>query len=444
MLASDDMADVMATNLSTMQDMMKSDLLADLTDIYASATDYVKKYTEICGDLAFNMCSQDGRLYSIPTYPTIGQGNNILYIRADWLKNLNLDEPKNFNDVIRIAEAFAKEDPDQNGEDDTLGFILGGNPHTSDSAFFNSYHAYPTIWVEDEDGSLVYGSVQPEIRDGLLQLQKFYQDGVISKEFGTFDWATRQEAVTSGKGGVLIDSYPAPLVSLQATVTADENADWKAYPIMDMEGFAPKVQSPGGNQEYVVVSKYCEHPEAVIPMMDLFAELFLETPDFESYTKFVDNEKGEEVWQLAPPIRLDDNVRRGVNVHKSFVNYFAGNVTKDEMVPEAVGVSERAEAYRDGDRSLWCWDMIYKEDGALAVDAYYFEKDVYLENKYIGSETATMKQRNASISKILDQAYTDVIKGADISAFDEAVEQWKSLGGDQITQEVNEWYRQYQ
>jgi hypothetical protein len=34
----------------------------------------------------------------------------------------------------------------------------------------------------------------------------------------------------------------------------------------------------------------------------------------------------------------------------------------------------------------------------------------------------------------------DVIRGADISVYDQAVERWLADGGRQITDEVNRWY----
>lgn len=40
------------------------------------------------------------------------------------------------------------------------------------------------------------------------------------------------------------------------------------------------------------------------------------------------------------------------------------------------------------------------------------------------------------------QVYTKIIYGEEpIKAFDKFVEDWKANGGDQITQEINEWYQ---
>lgn len=47
----------------------------------------------------------------------------------------------------------------------------------------------------------------------------------------------------------------------------------------------------------------------------------------------------------------------------------------------------------------------------------------------------------ATLNTMQLETYTKIITGeADISAYDEFVEKWNSLGGTDITNEVNEWY----
>ena len=47
----------------------------------------------------------------------------------------------------------------------------------------NAYHAYPTYWVEDKEGSLVYGSTTPEMKQALSTLAELYAEGLIDQEF---------------------------------------------------------------------------------------------------------------------------------------------------------------------------------------------------------------------------------------------------------------------
>ena len=52
-----------------------------------------------------------------------------------------------------------------------------------------------------------------------------------------------------------------------------------------------------------------------------------------------------------------------------------------------------------------------------------------------------MIERNSDLNKLQDETILGIIIGdKPMSAFDEFVSQWKSQGGDQVTQEVNEWW----
>ena len=54
-----------------------------------------------------------------------------------------------------------------------------------------------------------------------------------------------------------------------------------------------------------------------------------------------------------------------------------------------------------------------------------------------------MKTKSATLEKLVEETYLKIIMGElPVSEFDTFVENWKSLGGDEITQEVNDWYDQ--
>ena len=52
-----------------------------------------------------------------------------------------------------------------------------------------------------------------------------------------------------------------------------------------------------------------------------------------------------------------------------------------------------------------------------------------------------MIERGSDLSKLHEETVLGIMIGEKpLSAFDEFVDQWKSQGGDQMTQEVNEWW----
>ncbi len=85
----------------------------------------------------------------------------------DWLDKLGLEEPSTMDEVADMLRAFINDDPDGDGEADTIGLamrsdVYGEYPNTTFGIdnIFTAFGAYPSIWITAEDGTAVYGSVQ--------------------------------------------------------------------------------------------------------------------------------------------------------------------------------------------------------------------------------------------------------------------------------------------
>lgn len=79
----------------------------------------------------------------------IGAQTPLLWLRTDWLTKLGLSEPKTWEEVLQISNAFTTKDPDGNGKADTFGIALSKdiiNGYPSLNGFLNAYGAYPRIW----------------------------------------------------------------------------------------------------------------------------------------------------------------------------------------------------------------------------------------------------------------------------------------------------------
>lgn len=99
-----------------------------------------------------------------------------MWIRQDWLDKLGLEVPRTWDEMAAVAEAFVTQDPDGNGEDDTIGILGPGNSDHLNATvanqfgldpLFSSCQSYPQYWLQDEDGTVKYGSIQPETRTAL-------------------------------------------------------------------------------------------------------------------------------------------------------------------------------------------------------------------------------------------------------------------------------------
>jgi putative aldouronate transport system substrate-binding protein len=64
--------------------------------------------------------------------------------------------------------------------------------------------------------------------------------------------------------------------------------------------------------------------------------------------------------------------------------------------------------------------------------------DNMVYDAFYGAPTPTMVDRLSTLEKMEDEVFTRIIMGQSVDTFDKFVEDWKRLGGDQITKEINE------
>jgi len=125
----------------------------------------------------------DGSIYGIPVVnPTNAYRIPVVY-RQDWLDKLGLDVPDTLEEFEQVIYAFANEDPDGNGVKDTYGLSLEGMNVVFGA--FGQVAFADQLYFSDKDGQLVIGALEPEMKEALGYLRKWYADGVIDPEFIT-------------------------------------------------------------------------------------------------------------------------------------------------------------------------------------------------------------------------------------------------------------------
>lgn len=435
--------DLLWVDAAQLKRMVEDDMLADLTDVYDTyKAEFTDKVLHDDGGSAMLSATFDNKLYGLPHIQSGYGSAEVLWIRTDWLKTLGLSEPKTMQDVLTIARAFATQDPDGNGKSDTFGLainkgLLANNnlPYAVLDGFFNSYHAYPTIWVKDQNGALSYGGVQPEMKNALLELQSLYQEGVIDMEFGVKDASKVSEDVNAGKAGMLY-GYFWNSGWLQDGVINDNKAEWKAFPITSVDEQAAKVMIPFATTLYTVVSKECKNPEAAVKMYNLVLEKnYGETAEPSVYNVTKDN-----VAVFNYPFSYGEPPMKNLDAQAKVAKALESGDTS-ALNAEEMGYYTNCKAYLDGDINYWGNYNMYGTDGSLKIINDYIANGNTITNMYFGAPTDGMAEKNATLDKLQLETFTKIITGnADISEYDTYVQNWLDLGGKQITDEVNQWF----
>ena len=435
--------DLMWVDAAQLKRMVEDGMIADLTDVY---NNYKSDFTDSVMNedgTALESATFDNKIYGLPHIQSGYGSMQVLWLRTDWLEQLNLSEPATMEDVLNIAKAFAKEDPDGNGKDDTYGLginkgLIGLNnlPYAVLDGFFNGYHAYPSIWLTGDDGKLEYGGIQPEIKTALQELQTMYKDGIIDLEFGVKDATKVSEDVNSGKVGMFFGQFwNSGSGWLQDGKVGNPDSEWKAFPILSADGEEAKAMAPFATKYYTVVSKDCENPEAAVKMYNLMLEKnFGETAQPEIYNVNKDN-----IAVFNYCYSYGEPPMKNLNAQEKVTKALDSEDTQ-ELNPEELKYYDNCKLFEEGDLEQWGTYKMYGPAGSLSVINDYVTNDNIMIDQYFGAPTDSMAEKEATLQKLQLETFTKIITGnADIDEFDKFIENWKNLGGQQITDEVNAW-----
>ena len=277
-ITSGQMPDIMMVpNQVLLSQLVESDLVADLDSAYEiGMSPYNKAVLDTYGDRKFDTCTFDGKLKAISNYVP-GYSYAFTWIRKDWLDKLGLEEPGSLEELQAVAKAFVEEDPDGNGQKDTIGLLcdqrVGGlynSNHTMDPVF-GYYGSYPRQWLTDESGNVTYGTIAPETKEALATLRQMYADKLIDEEFAVRNPNDINAPLAAGKCGIIFGPWWAAY-TLQDSINNDPDADWQPYLCpLDQNGEFKTYQQEI-HTYWAVVRKDFPHPEALMKLQSQLSE----------------------------------------------------------------------------------------------------------------------------------------------------------------------------
>ncbi|MGG3836844.1 extracellular solute-binding protein [Paenibacillus thiaminolyticus] len=438
-IASGDLPDVFEIGITDYEKFKEDDMLEDLTEAYEKyASPELKAYVEADGGKTLEMYKSDGKILALPNFEDPFMSAQILWLRKDWLDKLNLSVPQTMDELEKVAEAFVNQDPDGNGKKDTYGIAFNKDLVSwgfDARGFFYSMGAYPKAWIKNAEGALVPGEIQPETKAVLERMNQWYSKGLIDKEFAFKDIDKVVEDVVAGKVGIAFGEWWYPNWPLNMNRDQNPEAEWIAVPIPSYDGKPGQTLIPSQRLSRIyAVRKGYEHPEAIIKMANFYLEL--EKP------KYKDEVKAENgyVYNWYQPRFYNpfDFETAYTEVNEALKN-------KKEQIdsdnPTSVEVFDAATKYLQGDKAMWgMYTSRAAEDGGWGITRQLRDKP-YVVNEFYGTATPTMTEKSASLNKMTDEMFTKIIMGsAPLSEFEKYAESWKKLGGQDITDEVNEWY----
>ncbi len=441
-IASNKLPDVMVVDdYEDLVLLVEGDQIADLTEVYENcASETIKEIYNSYGDSIFNNVMFDGKLMAIPE-TNISDGPNLLWLRKDWLDALGLPEPKTLEDVETIVKAFVEKHPGT-AAGKTTGLICN-TTLTGEKGYsyeylvdivFSNFGAYPKHWIKNDKGEVVYGSVQPEVKNALKLLNRWYNQGILDRDFLLRTSSNLIELVVQEKCGAFFGPWWAPNNPLCNAMQENPAAEWKPYLIStDGSGITTYCsQNPG--YKYVVVRKGYKHPELVVKQLSALFDYAMndltDTTEMEQYFQ-------QNVDPTARPLAINVDYNNALmRCYEGIQDVMAGKRSEDTLTLVERAYYQSCKLYMESPELTgvdeWAAYSSRIEACSLIANGNVKKK----ESLFFGT-TETMKSEWWKLKVKEQNAFLQIITGEkDISYFEQFVSEWNNEGGNAITQEV--------
>ena len=315
----------------------------DLTDL---VDEYMPNYQKVrTSDIQYELLSttDSGRLGAVYELRQSKQGPWLgLWIRQDWLDDLNLETPVTFDDYHEVLTAF------KNEKGATAPLIL--NFSGSDGEFGTMSGGLNVLnsWQLDETGKVNFGPYMDAWKEYVTIMHQWYTEGLIDPDFMATDERTADMAkVVTGASGLFAALYTMP--SVYEAASEDSN--------MNLAPVNPPVKNEGDEihirlrDSYTsgntAISADCENPEVAMRWLDyLFTEegALLANYGIEGDT-FEFNEEGEP--EFTDKILNNENGWTMTQTVASYLCPSAGIANWSDWTRELAGVPEKDQACYD-------------------------------------------------------------------------------------------------
>ena len=218
----------------------------------------------------------DGHLYGLPL---ASGGGCMTYIRKQWLDNCGLDVPTNYEEYLKMLDAFTNGDPDGDGINgntvavSAAGFVNGNAPYVNYLPEFYQ-DAYPSFY-QGEDGVWKDGFTEDSMKAAIERLQDAYNKGYIDKETLTNGTSNCRTKFYEGKFGVF--TYWAG--GWAETLSNGISANGLDGELVFMPPIAEVGQYWERNAPVYAITSSCKNPEGVFKY---FLESIFDDGDMET------------------------------------------------------------------------------------------------------------------------------------------------------------------
>ncbi|GMO62802.1 MAG: hypothetical protein Ta2A_09650 [Treponemataceae bacterium] len=316
------------------------------------------------------------------------------------------------------------------GDHGTIGGLL--------SAFGVPNHAF-NEYYPGKDGKITSPYIQSEVKEALQILQDMYKEGLIDPEFITTDMTKIQQDVARNRFGMAYGPQWGTWSPWNYAYSAQNNAVTHPYPVPQKAGYTPMYgfASNKSSGEMVVISSSVSNPEAAVKLVNHYIAFNNDWQSDPDRLKYSDNEqyRFNPAWVAEPqevrvqPILFDALSRQDPSELPPVLLDWYNKVVNFEKNTKG----HDADTYGR-------WGQ-YALSGSMTVILNTYPKSSMIESSLGALQPESLLTGAASLEKITDQTYTEIITGQKpVSYFDTYVQDWLKAGGQKILDDLEAAY----
>lgn len=401
-------------------------LMALDSDGFWALDDYIQDYPNLynfVGEQVWENSKIHGKMYGIPRLRILPRNGAI--IRQDWLDNLGLKAPETFDELYEVAKAFTENDPDGNGQKDTVGIVTAyqgtGNRGWNGFQTLATAFGAPNGW-EYKDGTMVPDFSTPEYMKAMTFIKKLYDDGYLNKDFAEINAQARYEYFDKGTYGIVfgvVDDVNGRNQNLPQVV---KDAKVGVLPAIHEEGKEIRCNATSGFNGLIMFTKFgdgaIKTEEELRRILSYYDQLA--TSEMQDMTTYGIESVHYEVKDGKRAMIFNESA------NKNQLDVDEGDIGQILMTAPYVR--------RDSDNEVQ----------TALYDTIEARKDYSVADDSMGLQSETYDDLSSDLDAIMMDASVKFVVGAiDEDGYWKEYESWKKRGGDDVIKEFTAQYEEY-
>lgn len=397
--------------------LLDEGLIVSLNPYIEKYAPNLKKLLQETPGLLEQISTDDGRIFMFPTIrlDPITRANSGFAIRKDWLDRAGLPVPETIDEWYTMLKTFQDMDMNGNGLKDEC-FVSMGFEKTSQS-MDNFAVAYGLVAGTDlyvKDGQVKYGAYEPEFKDFVAEMAKWYSEGLLDPEFSTQDSKQFDSKMVNDMGGAYYGSLSGNMGKFITARSDDSEYDLVPAPMPKAPDGKVHTGISGYGQMVPHGASICSTNENIVETVK-WLDWHYSEEGTALYNWGIEGQSYEVVDGKNQFTDLITNNPDGLSKDEADARYAGGVLTQMPIVEDPeVFPALKSLPQQKAASQLWC-----QADTSWLLSPLYFDSETTTENANIMSEIKTY---------VAEQFNKYVMGIESMDTFDQFQQQLKNMG----------------